>query len=57
MAGYDIDKIYPVLEKLLLQAQNDDLYSLEIIHKAKESPSIKTVLQRNDKLHSDDRKL
>lgn len=49
--GYDVDKIYPVLEKLLPQAQTDDLYSLEIIHKAKESPSIKT------KLHSNSRKL
>lgn len=55
--GYDVDKIYPVLEKLLPQAQNDDLYSLKIIHKAKESPSIKTALQEQDKLHSDDREL
>ena len=48
--GYDVDKIYPVLEKLLPQAQTDDLYSIEIIHKAKEIPSIKT------KLHSGSRK-
>ena len=35
LAGYDVDKIYPVLEKILPQAHKDDLYSLNIIHKAK----------------------
>lgn len=55
--GYDVDKIYPVLEKLLPQAQTDDLYSLEVIHKAKESPSIKTTLQEQGKLPSNSRNL
>ena len=57
MVGYDVDKIYPVLEKVLPQAQNDDLYSLNIIHKAKESLSTKKALQEQDKLHSGSRKL
>ena len=57
MVGYDVDKIYPVLEKVLPQAQNDDLYSLNIIHKAKESLSTKKALPEQGKLHSDSRKL
>lgn len=55
--GYDVDKIYPVLEKLLPQAQNDELYSLDIIHKAKECLNTKITLPKQDKLHSDSRKL
>ena len=55
--GYDVDKIYPVLEKLLPQAQNDELYSLDIIHKAKECLNTKTNLPKQDKLHSTSTKL